>query len=127
VKALLSSAMLVAFMSSIVPAAAQSLEYFRTPSKNVYCLYASRGGPGPYLRCDVRSLNDVGFSLDRQHKATRHRITDSVYDQHAQVLRYGTARRFGPFRCTSRKSGLTCRSTSSGHGFALSRERQRLF
>jgi hypothetical protein len=101
---------------------------FATPSRNVVCRYFSTGGPGPYIRCDLLSLNDVGFLLDRRHKAKRVRVTDTVADpQRVGVLRYGNARRDGPFRCRSRQSGLTCRSSVGGHGFELSRQRQRLF
>jgi hypothetical protein len=101
---------------------------FRTPSRNIVCLYSSTGESGPYIRCDVLSLNDVGFFLDRRHRGKRIRVTDTVADPtRAPALRYGTSRRFGPFRCASRPSGLACRSHRSGHGFKLSRQRQRVF
>jgi hypothetical protein len=110
-----------------VPALART-ESFQTPSGNIVCLYSSSGGPGSFIRCDVLSLNDVGFTLDRRHTAKRIRITDTVADPNgARSLRYGTSRRFGSFRCRSRRSGLTCRSTRSRHGFELSRQRQRVF
>jgi hypothetical protein len=90
-------------------------------------MYFSSGGPGPFIRCDVLSLNDVGFTVDRRHRGKRIRITDSVVDPNgARVLRYGTSRRFGSFRCRSRTANLTCTSLRSGHGFRLSRERQRV-
>ena len=100
---------------------------FRTPSKNIYCLYSSSGGPGPVIRCDVLSLNDVRFLLDRRHKAQRIKVTDSVVNSRARALRYGSKRRFGLFNCVSRTTGLTCRSRRSRHGFKLSRARQRVF
>ena len=116
----------VAFVAAL-PAHAKT-SAFRTPSKNIYCLYSSSGDSGAFIRCDVLSLNDVGFLLERRGRGRRIRITDTVADpQGARVLRYGTSRRFGPFRCTSRTSGLTCRSRASGHGFALSRQHQRVF
>jgi hypothetical protein len=43
------------------------------------------------------------------------------------VLAYGHSRSVGRFTCTSRTTGLTCRDRRSGHGFEVSRERQRLF
>jgi uncharacterized protein DUF6636 len=122
--ALLAAAALVLTIS--VPAAART-QAFRAPSKNIYCLYSSKGGPGPYIRCDVLSLNDVGFTLDRSHRGKRVKVTDAVVDAKARVLRYGTSRRFGSFRCSSRRSGLTCRSTKSRHGFELSRQKQHVF
>ncbi len=101
---------------------------FQTPSHNIVCLYSSSGGPGPFIRCDVLSLNDVGFFLQRRGKARRRHVTDVAADTtRARVLRYGKSLRRGPFRCRSRRSGLTCRSVVSNRGFKLSRESQRLF
>ena len=74
------------------------------------------------------SLNDVGFLLESRKRARRIRITDTVTDpRKARVLRYGKSRRFGSFRCISRRSGLTCGSRTSNHGFTLSRQRQQVF
>jgi uncharacterized protein DUF6636 len=108
------------------PASARS-KSFRTPSKNIYCLYLSTQGPGPWIRCDVLSLNDTAFRLDRRHKGKRIHVTDSVFNRRAKVLRYGRLLRVGPFGCRSRRSGLTCKSRVSGHGFKISRQRQKRF
>jgi hypothetical protein len=51
-------------------------------------------------------------------------VTDAVPEGH--VLAYGRSLRLGPFKCRSRRTGLTCRSRSD-HGFFLSRARQRVF
>jgi hypothetical protein len=75
----------------------------------------------------VLSLNDVGFRVDRKHHGKRIHITDSVVNRRAKVLRYGKSLDLGPFTCTSRSSGLTCKSRSSGHGFTLSKQRQKRF
>jgi len=113
--------------SAAMPAGAATRS-FRTPSKNIVCVYSSSPQSGPSIRCDVLSLNDVGFILDRRHRGKRIRITDTAADvNRARILRYGHSRRFGVFRCTSRRSGLTCRSRTSRHGFELSRQSQRLF
>jgi hypothetical protein len=108
------------------PALARS-KSFHTPSRNIYCLYMSSQGPGPWIRCDVFSLNDTGFRLDRKHEGRKIHITDSVFNPRAKVLRYGRSLSVGPFTCTSRRSGLTCRSRASGHGFKISRQRQKRF
>jgi hypothetical protein len=42
------------------------------------------------------------------------------------VLGYGSAMRFGPFTCTSQRSGVDCVNTTSKAGFLLSRERYQL-
>ena len=95
---------------------------FQTPSGNIRCLYRSGG---PLLRCDVLSLNDTAFTLDRRHRGKRVHVTDAVPG--GRVLAYGATTRLGPFRCRSRRTGLTCRSKPSGHGFKLARERQYTF
>ena len=113
-------------LAGAAPASARTRS-FQTPSHNIYCLYMSTQGPGPWIRCDVLSLNDTAFTIDRRHRARRIHITDSVVNHRARVLRYGSSLRVGPFTCRSRRSGLTCRSRVSGHGFKLSRQRQRRF
>ena len=95
---------------------------FHTPSGNIRCLYRSAV---PLLRCDVLSLNDTAFTLDRRHRGRRVHVTDAV--PAGRVLAYGESLRLGPFRCRSRTSGLTCRSRPSGHGFRLSRASQQVF
>jgi hypothetical protein len=124
--------LLIAILAVVVPAVSATpalarSKSFRTPSRNIYCLYMSTQGPGPWIRCDVRSLNDVAFRVDRTHKGRKIRITDSVFSPRAKVLRYGRSLNVGPFTCTSRTSGLTCRSRVSGHGFKISRQRQKRF
>ncbi len=100
---------------------------FQTPSHNIRCLYMSTQGPGPWIRCDVLSLNDTAFRIDKRHSGRRIHVTDTVSMPGAQVLGYGKSLRVGPFTCRSRQSGLTCKSRSSGHGFKLSRQRQTRF
>ena len=105
--------------------AASADSQFRTPSGQIVCLYSKTGGPGPFLRCDLRFLNDRAVFLRRHGQARMSHVTDAVPPT-GRVLRYGHSRKLGPFRCRSRRSGLSCRSRS-GHGFAVSRERQRVY
>jgi hypothetical protein len=44
-----------------------------------------------------------------------------------RVLRYGRTWRGGGFLCVSRRTGMTCESLLSGHGFFLSRHTYDLF
>ena len=122
-------AMAVALVLPTLGAAAASgaTRSFRTPSDVTHCLYSTSGGPGPFLRCDVRGTGDTAFVLKRRGRGRRIRATDTVRDPEARILRYGSARNFGPFRCRSRRSGLTCRTRANGHGFRLSRQRQQVF
>jgi hypothetical protein len=50
-----------------------------------------------------------------------------VAGRQARVLKYGHSRRFGRYTCKSRRSGLTCKNRLNGHGFTLSRARQKVF
>ena len=118
---LLGLGALVLLGAAAAPAEARR-QAFHTPSGNISCLYRSGG---PLLRCDVHSLNDTAFTLDRRHRGRRIHVTDAV--PAGRVLAYGASLRLGPFRCRSRTTGLTCRSRPSGHGFALSRASQRVF
>jgi hypothetical protein len=101
--------------------------HFQTPSHRIACLYSSKGGPGPFIRCDALFLNDVAFFLDRGHKGKRHHATDTVADPRAKVLAYGKSLELGPFSCASRTTFLKCKSRESRHGFKLSRESQKVF
>jgi hypothetical protein len=124
----LSAAALIVLALAVVasPASART-RHFQTPSRKIACLYESKGGPGPHIRCDALFLNDVAFLLDRTHKGKRHHATDAVADPNAKVLAYGKSLELGPFSCASRRTFLKCKSRDSGHGFKLSRESQRVF
>jgi hypothetical protein len=119
--------------------AASGLTLFQSPSHRIACGYLHFEGERPSLRCDVPDVvhkprrpascdleYGIAFGLELHGKARRLCVGDTVADPKAAVLAYGHTRRFGSFRCTSKRTGMVCRS-SSGHGFELSRERQRLF
>jgi uncharacterized protein DUF6636 len=123
----------------VVPAAsADSITFFRTPSKNIYCA-REKIGRSDMLRCDVRQLAHqapkpkdckfgwgASFGVNARGRAHALCVSDSVIDPHARTLAYGKTRRLGPFRCTSKTRGLRC-SNRSGHGFFLNRTRYRFF
>lgn len=126
----------------LLPATAPAkdvLRLFRTPSGNIGCLYAKTAGSRPELRCDLAQVAhpapkpascefDWGhaFGVSTRGRAHRLCVSDSAMDPGAPVLRYGRTRRFGPFSCTSKTTGLRC-VAPSGHGFKLSRAQQKLF
>jgi hypothetical protein len=124
---LIAVAVALVLLSLGAAAASGATRSFRTPSGITHCLYSTKGGPGPFLRCDVRGTGDTAFVLKQRGRGRRIRATDTVRNPEARVLRYGSVRNFGPFRCRSRRSGLTCRTRANGHGFRLSRKRQEVF
>ena len=121
-------------------ASATGASTFRTPSGNIGCLYTPASGSASVgLRCDLVSVAHPparpsscrlsygrAFLLSGTGRARRGCVGDTVLDPHATVIGYGATRHFGPFTCTSRASGLTCRSRYH-HGFTLSRAHQKLF
>ena len=65
--------------------------------------------------------------LGETGRARMRRVTDSVMNPEARVLRYGTSTTFRRLKCVSRRLGMTCRSLASGHGFRVSVEKQETF
>jgi hypothetical protein len=102
---------------------------FVTPSGNIAC-EADLNPNG------TRALHCVLFSASgtRGQKTWSMRTTGRAIVRYVQanvatetpILRYGKTWRWHRITCTSRTAGLTCRNVS-GHGWFLSRQRQRIF
>jgi hypothetical protein len=121
-------------------AAASVVVSFRTPSGNIGCTFASGLGPGPNLRCDIRSgLKSMpprprncdldwgfGYSMAPTGRAQVVCAGDTALIPTSRVLRYGSSWSRGGFTCKSRVQGLRCRNRR-GHGFFLSRARSYRF
>jgi hypothetical protein len=109
---------------------------FRTPSGNIVC------NAGPLIGRDgtistAHALACVLFSQSGNRGQKTWYLRDSersgvtfvegnIATEGIGVARYGHTWRWQGFRCSSRTTGLTCRN-SAGHGFFLSRARQRRF
>jgi hypothetical protein len=133
-------AIVVLSLAAVSAASAKDvLVFFTTPSRGVGCVYHHPSRGAAFLRCDVAHVRhpakrprscklDYGSAcgLSPRGHARRLCVGDTVFTAKARVLRYGHTRRLGPFRCTSRRSGLRC-VNRAGHGFVISRARQRLF
>ena len=121
------------------PAVADEFTFFQSPTGNIGCLAIV--GEISEIRCDLRQLTasftrrpadcdlDWGDSFaiganDRKGSLVCH--GDTVFDQNAAVLDYGLNASFGPFTCTSAKTGMTC-SNDLGHGFSVARAKQSVF
>ena len=129
--------LLVAALAALAGAAVASAAFtpFRTPSGLVGCYYAT--GPTT-LRCDVgyrtrftgkrkcAGLYGQAFSMSSRGRPRVLCVSDTARDPRAPALAYGRTRHLGPYTCTSRTSGLTCRN-SAGHGWTLSRQSVKLF
>ena len=101
---------------------------FNVPSGNMVC----NGGPyraGHVLACTVFSEVSARGQKIWSMRPTG-RVSVGFLKSNAATdfptLRYGRTWNWLGIRCTSRRSGLTCRN-QFGHGFALSRQAQRVF
>jgi len=102
------------------------------PSRNVGCIFSpAASGYAASIRCDILSglvpeptraceLDWTGLGMTGARRARPVCAGDTAYSQTSPVLRYGRVWTKGPFRCTSRRTGLTC-SSRAGHGFKLAR------
>jgi hypothetical protein len=137
----LAAAVVVAAALVAAPGAGavSGLDAFMTPSRHIACMYQHGADARPELRCDVDHVAhpvkrpascplDYGsaFGLSATGRARRLCVGDTVRDPKARIINYGVTHTYGRFTCTARRSGLRC-TTRAGHGFVLSRERQRLF
>src|SRR4051794_26885143 len=122
------AASLAAAGLALVPASASaSYRAFRSPTGKLGCAFYSDPRTPRTARCDWFGSDDQALTLTEKGRARRIRISDTVLDPKARVLAYGHSTKFGKLKCTSRRTGITCRSTRSGHGFMVSVQRQRVF
>ena len=123
------AAVLLTVACSAAPPASAAAAYraFRSPTGKLGCAFYSNAEAPPAVRCDWHGGGDHAVTVGETGRARRIRVTDTVLDPHAKVLAYGSTTAFRKLRCTSRRSGITCRSVRSGHGFRVSVEKQEVF
>lgn len=130
---------LFAFAVLAGPALADDYVPFHSPSGNIQCAIVT--GDFAQVRCDMAELTpsftrqpnsrefDWGFSfaveLDSR-KGYLACVSDAVADPGGLELGYGKQIDLGGFICISEKSGMTC-TNPAGHGFAISKAKQRVF
>jgi hypothetical protein len=129
----------VVMMCLAGPAAAQDVVFFQSPTGNIHCAIITGDDAG--VRCDMRSLTptyrtpppdcdlDWGSSFEigaQDRKGALACVGDTVQTPDSLVLGYGKAISLGGFVCSSEKTGMTC-TNAQGHGFTLSKAKQRLF
>ncbi len=131
---------LAALAVLLLPASAPAqISGFQMPSGKIFCAYTSFEGVRN-LRCDItRPTNrqpanpascdfDYGpyFGLTPTGKGRRLCVSDTPMDPSFPKLAYGKTFKRGPFTCRSRTANVRCTNTA-GHGFELSRSKQKLF
>jgi hypothetical protein len=109
---------------------------FRSPSSNVGCYLDM-----DYVRCDIAEADwlppprpadceyDYGqdITLVPGGRAEFVCAGDTALVPDGNALPYGQSISAEVLRCDSAESGITCRDTTTGHGFAIAREAYRVF
>jgi hypothetical protein len=124
-------ALALAGAAALPAVAAGALTQFQTPSRNIGCIGGSFEGR-QFLRCDISRTTvpdpprprtcteDYGRAFEMSASGRPQRLChgDTALGG-PRVLGYGRSLRIGPFNCTSRQAGLTCRNRA-GHGWFMS-------
>jgi hypothetical protein len=120
---------LVLLAAALAAPATASATYrdFRSPSGKLGCAFFRDAHTPRQVRCDWLGSDDEAVVLKVRGRAHVVGVTDTVMNPDAPVLRYGHTKRFGRLRCKSRRTGITCRSRRSGHGFRVRVEKRELF
>jgi hypothetical protein len=120
------SALLTTGAVAAVPApASATIRSFRSPTGKLGCAFVSDSHIPRMVRCDWKGGGDHAVTLEEAGKGRQIHVSDTVMDPDAKVLAYGKSTAFGRLTCTSRTTGITCRSAH--HGFTVSTERRRVF
>ena len=115
---------------------ASSMSRFQSPSGNIYCDMTSQykacelgegGVPGPTDDPQSGCMDDFSTTVRSVKFTTRgtQKIcnTDTIRNNTAPTLAYGSVARSGSMACLSERSGMTCIDTDAGVGFFMSRAR----
>jgi len=119
-------------------ALASSSPFFESPSRNIGCVILDGTA-----RCDILTRSwkpparpskcphivDFGQGLMVSVTGPARFVCagDTSMDPQAPILGYGHTLSRGGLSCSSATTGMTCRSTRTGHGFFISRQGYRLF
>ncbi|MBE2316650.1 hypothetical protein DVA67_011730 [Solirubrobacter sp. CPCC 204708] len=120
-------ALTLAGVAAAAAPADAALREFRSPTGKLACMFYSDERVPRQVRCEWRGGADRAVQLNETGKGRRIKITDTVFNPDAKPLAYGKSTTFGRLKCTSRRSGITCKSLRSGHGFTVSTTKQRVF
>lgn len=99
------------------PASAGEVQ-FQTPSGNIGCEYQEDTDNRLYCIRREPVMSYIEFYFNGAY--TGDYEGDSWFPEDAPVLDYGETQDFGPYTCTSEKTGLAC--SRGEHGFNASRK-----
>jgi hypothetical protein len=120
---LMAAAIAVACGAATASASPTGVRWFHSPSGNIQCEVASgRLKLGTYAFCATRKpARCVRLTGKGQLSVHRGLSCEGDGPENATTLAYGSSLRTGPFRCTSRQTGMRCVIVVTGHGFLISR------
>ena len=95
-------------------------------NRSARCDISERDWSPPSRPADCEFDHGQGISLSPGRKPTFVRAGDTALGG-GQPLAYGTSISVGVLQCDSTQSGITCRDTATGRGFAISREAYQVF
>ena len=102
--------------TNVQQANAVSWDQWQSPSGNIRCAYGDQIG----VACWTRNNGRYAFIRSFGSSSTGYGRTTLGP---SRVLGYGRTWRISSFSCTSRTSGMDCRSSYTGHGFHIDRDR----
>ena len=108
---------------------------FTSPSGNVGCMIDPQ-----FVRCDVAERDwtppprpadcefdyGQGISMSAGEEPEFNCVGDTAQGG-TYTLEYGKSIAAGTLSCESAESGMTCRDSTTGHGFTIAREQYRIF
>ena len=105
------------------PALAKEAKFFLSPSGNISCQMSYGGVRGANAFCQSQQ-KPRSVTLSKQGTLEVCHGTKCLGDppEDAFVLGYGKSVEVGNFKCTSKKTGMRCSVSPSGHGFELSHD-----
>jgi hypothetical protein len=117
------------------PPDSNGLISFVTPTANIGCAYAPKGGTkiyvpadgGPELSCDRVEPSYLRFILGRAGKAKKlSNVGDPGCCSAGPKLSYGNFWKVGLYKCVSSVKGLTC-TRGTAHGFFISKAKTKIY
>jgi hypothetical protein len=117
------------------PPDSNGLISFVTPTANIGCAYAPKGGTkiyvpadgGPELSCDRVEPSYLRFILGRAGKAKKlSNVGDPGCCSAGPKLSYGNFWKLGLYKCVSSVKGLTC-TRGTAHGFFISKAKTKIY